>query len=88
MADRLSSFEHGEMDIGRTIADLRGLLAALERTPETWREQFRSEWGDLEVEYASALDKQESVPTAAHPIVSEAVHNMADLVQERLRLYE
>jgi hypothetical protein len=88
MADCLSRFEQGDLGIGQVIADLRGLLAALESTPQPWRDEFQGEWGDLEIEYASALEQQKPLPDVSDAVVGPAARNMVDLVKEQLRLYE
>jgi hypothetical protein len=82
--DRLSQFDRGQVDLGQIIADLRELLAAIEPTPDAWKERFTEEWGQLEIAYAVALDHKEPVPDATNPLLGQASRNMMELVRERL----
>jgi hypothetical protein len=84
MADRLDAFVSGKLHIAEAISDLEGLLWALEMTPEEWKHDFREQWGELEISYAVALDRQEPVPDASDPRIREAVRSMRRLVDERL----
>lgn len=81
MEDRLRAFARGELAIGPTIADLEGLLWALQQTPEAWRDQFREEWGELEIAYAVALDRGLPVPDATDPTIRGSVDAMIVLIQ-------
>jgi hypothetical protein len=85
MEDRLSSFELGEIDLRRTIADLEGLIAALELTPDLWKRRFREEWGQLDIAYAIALGSKGPVPDATDPLLRQACRNMMELVREMHR---
>lgn len=84
MEDRLVRFQAGELNLGQTIADLRGLLAALEQTPDAWKAQFTQEWGELEVAYAVALNNEAPIPTASDPVLEQATHKMIELVRDKL----
>jgi hypothetical protein len=84
MEERVLRFQSGDLNLGQTIADLKGLLAALERTPEAWKAQFGQEWGELEVGYAVALNNEAPIPTASDPVVEQATHKMIQLVRDRL----
>ncbi len=85
MEDRLTSFDHGELDLGKTIAELRGLLAALELTSNDLVEgPVHHEWSELELAYAAALNNNDPIPDATNPILDQASRRMLDLVRERL----
>ena len=85
MAERLRQFERDEVGLKRLIDDLEGLLNALEITSDEWKEEFRSEWLDLEVAYAVVDDRTETVPTVTDPGVADAVRALSEMVAERLR---
>ncbi|HEY5249514.1 MAG TPA: hypothetical protein VIJ15_13810 [Dermatophilaceae bacterium] len=57
--ERVSGLRTGALYVGVVIADLEGLLAALEHAPEDWEQRFREEWSVLEIAYAVALARQE-----------------------------
>jgi hypothetical protein len=84
MLDRLRRFEAGSLFIAKMISDLEGLLEALEITPDPWRDEFREQWGELEIPYAVSLDRLEPIPDATDPQIRTAVERMLDLVQGRL----
>jgi len=86
MQDRLSAFARGEIPIGRTIADLKGLQLELEQPPQEWRELFIGSWGELEIANAAALDRGTPAPDAKDPALREAVERMVALVDERIAL--
>ncbi|GEM_PF-5749361 len=86
MEDRLSAFARGEVPIGRTISDLRGLQLELEQPPQEWRQLFIESWGELEIAYAAALDRGTPAPDAKDPALREAVERMIALVDERIAL--
>jgi hypothetical protein len=94
MADQLQRFAEGKLDLASLVGSLKALLSVLEATDETWKDDFRSEWGTLETVYALALDRKErgldsDVQTAIdgpsdQALISEAVQNMLRLVEDRL----
>jgi hypothetical protein len=84
MADRLAGFERGDLCIAKVISDLRGLLWQLESTPQEWRERFEEQWGELEIAYAVALDRQAPIPDVSAPDIREAVRQMKLLAAERV----
>ena len=82
MLDRLNRFRSGELTIGPVISDLETLHYQLHSVDEDWRGQFRAAWGDLEIPYAVALDRQEPIPTIADQTVAEGVAEIQRLVAE------
>lgn len=84
MAERLDGFVAGTVPLKRLIDDLYGLVAALDLTPEEWRDEFISEWGDLEIAYAVADDRREPVPTMADSDVADAVRTLRAMVGVKL----
>jgi hypothetical protein len=85
MRERVSGLRSGALYIGVVIADLEGLLAALEHAPEDWEHRFREEWSVLEIAYAVALHRQESIPTAASDYqIREALDALDLLIDERV----
>lgn len=83
MARRVREFRAGEIGLGRVIADLEGLLGALEAVPAEWEDQFREEWSVLEVEYAVALDRLSALPSATAPDIAAALDEMERLLALR-----
>jgi len=84
MRQRLVGFVAGEYAIDRVIADLEGLLEALQTASEDWVQEFRQSWGELEIHYAAALDQGDAVPDAKTPPLGTAVGRMLKLVDERM----
>jgi hypothetical protein len=82
MREGVAKFRAAEVPIGRLIADLEGLLGALQETPESWRDRFTEEWSVLEIAYAVALDRRTPIPTAASGEIAEALGNMDRLLDE------
>lgn len=60
MIDKINRYETGLIDLSALIQDLEDLLNVLENFDEAWGREFRSNWLDLEVIYACALD--ENIP--------------------------
>lgn len=84
MLDRLDRFAAGELSIGPVINDLEALQNELELVDDDWREQFVEGWSDLEIPYAVALDRMESIPTASDVTVAEGVALLRTLVRRAL----
>ena len=84
MLERLRGFRGRSVPLPRLIADLEGLLLALEITPEKWREAFNEQWIALEVPYAVALDRLDPLPTLDDVDIADAIDALEALVVERL----
>ena len=82
MRETLDGFRRGR-SIGPVIADLEGLLHALEETPQDWKDLFLEQWGVLEIGYAVALDRQQPLPTALDHDIATALDGMDTLIAER-----
>jgi hypothetical protein len=86
MADTLLAFERREIALGSLIADLEGLLKALDPIEEDWREAFWDSWGELEMSYALAIHRSpEPMDQASERLVWEAVANLKLLVAAKLK---
>ena len=84
MRERVSGLRSGDVYIGVAIADLEGLLAALEHAPVDWEDRFREEWSVLEIAYAVALDRQQPIPTASSDYqIREALDALDALIDEQ-----
>lgn len=84
MRERVIGLADGSLYLATAIADLEGLLSALERTPEEWIDKFREEWSELEIAYAVALDRQTAIPTAASDTsIRNALAAMNALLDDR-----
>jgi hypothetical protein len=94
MADQLKRFEKGELGFVFLISGLKSLLSVLQATDEMWKDEFRSEWGTLEVAYAMLLDQKGEGHVlneraalddlANRPDIGQAIRNMQRLVRERI----
>jgi hypothetical protein len=82
MRERVADFRAGRRDIGPVIADLKGLLRALQETSEDWRDRFVEAWSGLEIAYAVALDRGTALPTPADPDVAESLDDLDALIAE------
>jgi hypothetical protein len=74
----------GAVPLKQLIGDLYGLVCALELTPEEWREEFVTEWGDLEITYAVADDRRQPVPTMADADIADGVRTLRAMVEAKL----
>jgi hypothetical protein len=84
MDQTLRSFIAGDGLLGTTLADLKGLLAALEETPDDWIRHFKEERNALEVEYAVALNHGDAEPDASVSDLREVAERMRAMVEERI----
>jgi hypothetical protein len=82
MKQTLDGFRDGRA-IGPVIADLEGLVHALEMTPQEWTDSFIEQWSVLEIAYAVALDRQQPLPTAADHDIAAALHALDALIAQR-----
>lgn len=71
MRQRVEDFRQGRRGTGAVIGDLEGLVWALQETPEDWRDRFIEAWSVLEIDYAVALDRRTSLPTAKDGDIAE-----------------
>ena len=83
MQQRIDGFRAGRLSIGRVIADLEGLVSALEETTREWKHSFIEQWGVLETAYAVALDRQERLPDAGDSDIAAALDGLDALIAER-----
>ena len=80
MRRKIADFEQGDISIGHLIADLKGLMAALERSDADWIEGFHDQWASLEESYATALVKKLALPAASDQLVRHALTAMRRLL--------
>jgi Cysteine-rich CPCC len=80
MRRKIADFEHGDIAIHHLIADLKGLMAALEKPEADWMEAFHDQWACLEENYAVALMKKLQWPTASDQAVRNALTAMTRLL--------
>jgi hypothetical protein len=83
MQQRIDGFRDGELSIGPVIADLEGLVHALEETPQEWKASFVEEWSVLEISNAVALDRHQPLPTARDHDIAAALDALDALIAER-----
>jgi hypothetical protein len=80
MAERLELFRAGQIALPRLVGDLEGLVHAHELTDDTWKEDFITYWGTLEIAWAVADDRRQPIPDIKAPDVREAVTELEALV--------
>ncbi len=85
MADRLAAFEKGDLALSVLVADLENLFHSLNVNDSDWEAGFWENWGDLEIAYAVALNRQlKQLSTASMQNVQEAVTNLKSLVASKM----
>lgn len=81
MVQKIRAYREGKLPLSELINYLESLLSALEDRDENWENDFRSHWGDLEVVYAVALDKNKSsLDLDDQYIINEAIENIIKLI--------
>lgn len=82
MLDRLEAFTRGAISLRTLIEDLRSLVEALELPSQAWKEDFASEWWNLEQVYAVAIDRNEldHLPAESKKLIDRAVASMRGMV--------
>lgn len=88
MIERIHEFKEGKLYLISLIGDLGGLLDVLMLPTEEWKATFRSYWWDLEVMYAVAIDREESLLDSDNQkIIVEAVENLEKMINLKLAIY-
>jgi hypothetical protein len=77
---KIAGFEQGDIPIHHFIADLKGLMAAMEKPDADWIQAFHDQWACLEENYATSLVKKLPSPTASDQIVRHALTAMTRLL--------
>ena len=86
MLSKLAEFEEGRLAHGSLIPELEGLFNAVGIADRDWRERFWDWWGELEINYAYALDMGwKSLDETSRRLVSQAAQNLRTLVVAKLR---
>ena len=87
MLARLDEFERGRCSLERLVADLEGLLNAVENAPPAWRDDFRQISNDFEVSFAMARYRQSIGEMASDDasILRQSVTELRDLVMHRMK---
>jgi hypothetical protein len=86
MRDLLQQYDSGKTDLSSLIAGLEALLDALESATEEWKRAFRRQWGVLEIEYAVALDREQTaLSDDSLERISRAVEDIRCLLAEHLQ---
>lgn len=86
MLARLDHYDRGECSLGDLVADLEGLLHALERAPDAWREAFQQAWNDLEVSLAMATFHRSigQLPADDSVVLQRSIAEIRELVRRRI----
>ena len=85
MDERIAKFRTGDVSLGTLINDLEGLLEARSSVwLDSWIDDFRSAWGDLEIPYAVALDRLPPMPDAHDPVVADGLLELDALIVSAL----
>jgi len=85
MHQQLAAYGAGQVDLGALIAGLEALQDLLETMPDSWRDEFREQWGVLEQVYSAAIDREqpsESVENRA--LIAPALVRMREMLDEAL----
>jgi len=84
MLDRINAFEAGQIDLGKVVDDLEGLLNAAVVADNDWKSRFLSEWGKLEDVRAFALcEGQKELDPETGRLVRTASTQLRNLVLEK-----
>jgi len=85
IVDQLKRFTSKEIDLGTVVDNLEGLLNAIERVDEGWKDAFLSQWGKLEDARAFALYKGlNELDSATAERVQDAVAQLKLMALERI----
>lgn len=85
MKDSITLYDVNKMNLQKLIDSLDGLLHVLEFNDLEWKEDYIDSWKDLEIAYASALDKEASgFDPEDTIIISNAINKIKKLVQLKL----
>ena len=82
ISERLARSREGQLAIGSVINDLEALQHELQTVDEPRVDQFVEAWSDLEIPYATALDRLDPIPTIADGTVAAGVEALDRLVSE------
>ena len=83
MLERINAFENKKLALKQLIADLEGLLYALQDAPKGWKSSFYEEWAVLEDVYAGVLDEGlKKIPEDSQKLIDGAVGNLKHLVTQ------
>lgn len=86
MVARLDAFEKRELALSSLITDLDGLFNAVGFDDQQWREGFWRSWGELEINYAFALDMGwKSLDETSEQLVAKAVADLKSLIATKLQ---
>ncbi len=88
MRDLLQQYDSSKINLSslsNLIGGLDTLLALLETADEEWKRAFRRQWGILEIEYAVALDREQTALSSdGIARISRAVEEMRRLLAEHV----
>lgn len=94
MKSKIDMFFDDQILLKYLINDLKSIFWAMEKTSESWGEDFLSEWGALETVYALELNRREQgVPPPGenneeipswHSFVKVTVGKIRDLVEQEI----
>ncbi len=84
-AARLREFRNLEIGLKQLIDDLLPVIEEQTALPHFWSETAMNAWGQLEVDYALALDAATSIPAFTYQPVRENVIELEDLIEEGKR---
>lgn len=86
MLSKLAAFENRQLALSSLIPELEGLFNAVDLDDQGWSEGFWDSWGELEINYAYALDMGwKALDETSEQLVSQAVANLKSLVVAKLR---
>jgi hypothetical protein len=85
MVSALAAFENGQLALSSLLPELEGLFNAVDLDDPDWRKKFWYSWGELEINYAMALDMGwKSLDEVGEKIVAQAVADLKSLIGAKL----
>jgi hypothetical protein len=85
MVSVLAAFENGQLALSSLIPELEGSFNAVDLDDQDWRKKFWYSWGELEINYAMALDMGwKSLDEVREQILAKAVTDLKSLVGAKL----
>ncbi len=86
MLQAISDYENQHLTLNSLIANLEGLVGALQEVPVEWTDLFRQKWGLLDDVYAEMVyTEQTQMDGFLAQLVSEALRELKLQIEEKLQ---
>jgi len=84
MLMRIDLYRSGQISLPNLIADIEGLISALESVPQEWRNTLLGHWAPLEDAYANALyENRNALNEEERRRISEALNDLERIIKNR-----